>query len=61
MADFPFSSQVPNNGESKPQKKSQFGVALEPEVIKICGYSVLVGFIGGLVAQGLARTHLSLH
>jgi H+/Cl- antiporter ClcA len=52
MADFPF-PQVPVNAETKPQKKSQFGVALEPEVIKICGYSVLVGFIGGLVAQGL--------
>jgi CIC family chloride channel protein len=53
MADFPFSPEVPNTVESKPRKKSQFGVALEPEVIKICGYSVLVGFIGGLVAQGL--------
>ena len=52
MADFPF-SQVPGSAEVKPQKKSHFGVALEPEVIKICCYSVLVGFIGGLVAQGL--------
>src|SRR5690348_900257 len=52
MADFPF-SQVPGNAEVKPLKKSHFGVALEPEVIKICCYSVLVGFIGGLVAQSL--------
>jgi CIC family chloride channel protein len=52
MADFPF-PQLPINGEPKPQKKSQFGVALEPEVIKICIYAMLVGFIGGLVAQGL--------
>lgn len=52
MADFPF-SQAPDSAEVKPQKKSQFGVALEPEVVKICGYSILVGLIGGLVAQGL--------
>ena len=52
MADFPF-SQAPNGAEVKLPKKSQFGVALEPEVVKICCYAVLVGFIGGLVAQGL--------
>lgn len=52
MADFPF-SQVPSAAEVKPRKKIQFGVALEPEVVKICCYAVLVGFIGGLVAQGL--------
>ena len=52
MADYPFTEVTPNP-DNKPQKKSQFGVALEPEVIKICGYALLVGFIGGLVAQGL--------
>jgi H+/Cl- antiporter ClcA len=52
MADYPFTEVTPNP-ENKPQKKSQFGVALEPEVIKICGYALLIGFVGGLVAQGL--------
>ena len=33
--------------------KRQFGVALEPQVVKICGIAVAVGFVGGLVAQGL--------
>jgi CIC family chloride channel protein len=31
----------------------RFGIALEPAVIKICGYALVVGLIGGLVAQGL--------
>ncbi|HZY61961.1 MAG TPA: chloride channel protein [Edaphobacter sp.] len=52
MADYPF-TEVTQNPENKPQKKSQFGVALEPEVIKICGFALLIGLIGGLVAQGL--------
>jgi len=52
MADYPF-TEVSPNPDSKPQKKSHFGVALEPEVIKICGFALLIGFIGGLVAQGL--------
>ncbi len=39
--------------ESKLPKKGQFGVALEPEVVKICVYALFIGFIGGLVAQGL--------
>jgi chloride channel protein, CIC family len=34
-------------------KKSNFGIALEPEVITICGYALLIGVIGGLVAEGL--------
>jgi len=52
MAEFPISEQaaIP---ESQSSKKGQFGVALEPEVVKICGYALLVGFAGGLVAQGL--------
>lgn len=53
MADYPFTEVTSPNPDSKPQKKGQFGVALEPEVIKICGYALLVGFIGGLVAEGL--------
>ncbi|MEO6828681.1 MAG: chloride channel protein [Acidobacteriaceae bacterium] len=51
MAEGP--SNTPGGASLKPQKKSQFGVALEPEVIKICVFAVLVGFVGGLVAQGL--------
>lgn len=39
--------------ESKPPKKRNFGIALEPEVIKISGYALLMGLIGGLVAEGL--------
>ncbi len=35
------------------RREGQFGVALEPEVVKICGWALLVGLIGGLVAQGL--------
>jgi chloride channel protein, CIC family len=52
MADFPVSEAavIP---ESQSSKKGQFGVALEPEVIKICGCALLVGLVGGLVAQGL--------
>jgi len=38
---------------SQSNKKGQFGVALEPEVVRICAYALLVGFIAGLVAQGL--------
>ena len=54
MADFPFTEATTTPPpEIKFQKKSQFGVALEPEVIKICGYALLVGLIGGLVAEGL--------
>lgn len=52
MADFPV-SELGTIPESQSNKKGQFGIALEPEVIKICGYSLLVGLIGGLTAQGL--------
>jgi chloride channel protein, CIC family len=34
-------------------REGQFGVALEPQVVKICGWTMLVGLIAGLVAQGL--------
>jgi chloride channel protein, CIC family len=52
MADFPVpeTEAIP---ESQSSKKGQFGVALEPEVIRICGYALLVGLISGLVAQAL--------
>lgn len=48
-------SQVSNAVElsSGDFTKHQFGVALEPQVVKICGIAIVVGIIGGLVAQGL--------
>lgn len=52
MASIPV-VEVVSDPESQSNKKGQFGVALEPEVIKICGYSLLVGLVSGLVAQGL--------
>ena len=52
MADLPV-SQVAVKPKSRDYSKHQFGVALEPQVIKICCIAVFVGFIGGLVAQGL--------
>src|SRR5579863_10242336 len=52
MAEFPI-PEIAANPESQSNKKGQFGVALEPQVIRICGFAILVGFIGGLVAQGL--------
>ncbi|MGC2543401.1 MAG: chloride channel protein, partial [Candidatus Sulfotelmatobacter sp.] len=49
-------SPLPEN-ETGPQtrlpRKGNFGIALEPEVIKISGYALLIGLIGGLVAEGL--------
>jgi chloride channel protein, CIC family len=52
VADLPISEAAIHN-ETKRQKKGQFGIALEPQVIKICGYALLIGLIGGLVAQAL--------
>ena len=52
MADLPV-SQAAVKPESGDYEKHQFGVALEPQVVKMCGIAILVGFIGGLVAQGL--------
>lgn len=46
-------SQPPVTSESDNQGKHQFGVALEPQVVKMCCIAVLVGLIGGLVAQAL--------
>ncbi len=52
MAEFPI-PEAATHPEAQSHKKGQFGVALEPEVIRICGYALLVGLVGGLVAQGL--------
>jgi chloride channel protein, CIC family len=52
LADSPL-PEVETGPTSKLPGKSNFGVALEPEVIKISGYALLIGLIGGLVAQGL--------
>jgi chloride channel protein, CIC family len=46
-------TEVVSTPSRRMRKKGQLGVALEPEVIKICGYSLLVGLISGLVAQAL--------
>ncbi|HVC89340.1 MAG TPA: hypothetical protein VND66_01840, partial [Acidobacteriaceae bacterium] len=52
MADLSDSNTtVP--ADEKLSKKGFFGVALEPEVVKVSAYALLVGLIGGLVAQGL--------
>ena len=52
MADLPdVDTMVP--ADEKLPKKGFFGVALEPEVVKVSAYALLVGLIGGLVAQGL--------
>src|SRR5579875_2923175 len=52
MADFPV-SQAAVKPEAGDYEKRQFGIALEPQIIKICAIAIGVGFIGGLVAQGL--------
>jgi CIC family chloride channel protein len=52
MAEFPI-PEVATTPELQSQKKGQFGVALEPEVVRICAYALLVGLVAGLVAQGL--------
>jgi chloride channel protein, CIC family len=52
MAEFPI-PEVATLPEAQSSKKGQFGVALEPEVIRICAYALLVGVVAGLVAQGL--------
>jgi H+/Cl- antiporter ClcA len=52
MADSPI-PDLETGPQSAVLKKGNFGVALEPEVVKISCYALLVGLIGGLVAQGL--------
>lgn len=53
MADSPVSNANAAELSSGDFAKHQFGVALEPQVVKICCIAVVVGIIGGLVAQGL--------
>lgn len=48
-----FVPRVDDSRAARSEDKGQFGVALEPESVKICGYAMLVGLVGGLVAQGL--------
>jgi chloride channel protein, CIC family len=52
MAEFPI-PEAAATPESQSNRKGQFGVALEPEVIKICLFALGVGLVAGLVAQGL--------
>jgi H+/Cl- antiporter ClcA len=52
MVEFPIPESAATP-ESQTSKKGQFGVALEPEVIRICGYALIVGLIAGLAAEGL--------
>lgn len=52
MADSPLPEPATSATTNLP-KKGNFGIALEPEVIKISGYALLIGLIGGLVAEGL--------
>jgi chloride channel protein, CIC family len=53
MGNSPDIRRTSSPGPATPQKAHEFGIALEPEVVKLCVYGLLVGFIGGLVAQGL--------
>ena len=52
MADFPV-PELATTPEAQSSKKGQFGVALEPAVIRMCLYALLVGLVSGLVAEGL--------
>lgn len=52
MADSPL-PELETKPTSKLPRKSNFGIALEPEVIKISAYSLFIGLVGGLVAEGL--------
>src|SRR5579871_6144379 len=52
MADSPL-PELETKPTTKLPEKGNFGIALEPEVLKISGYALLIGLIGGLVAEGL--------
>jgi chloride channel protein, CIC family len=52
VAEFPI-PEIATIPETQSSRKGQFGVALEPEVIKICAFALLVGAVSGLVAQAL--------
>ncbi len=52
MAEIP----IPETGgepNSASRGTGQFGVALEPQVARICVYALLVGLVAGMVAEGL--------
>jgi chloride channel protein, CIC family len=53
MGDSPQTRRPPDFSPITAEKTHEFGIALEPEVVKLCIYGLLVGFIGGLVAEGL--------
>src|SRR5690349_12719679 len=52
MADSPL-PEIESTPQAKPHERKTFGVALEPEVVKISFYAVLIGAVSGLVAEGL--------
>lgn len=52
MADSPL-PDIETKPTADLPKKGNFGIALEPEVVKISAYALLIGVIGGLVAEGL--------
>ncbi|HEV7968884.1 MAG TPA: chloride channel protein [Candidatus Acidoferrales bacterium] len=52
MADSPL-PELETKPTSKIPGKGNFGIALEPDVIKISGFALLIGLIGGLAAEGL--------
>src|SRR5579875_1280391 len=54
MAEFPI-PEIAAVPEKQSSKKGQFGVALEPEIVRICGCALLVGVVAGLVAEGLLK------
>lgn len=54
MADSPL-PEIESAARQTPLKKGQFGVALEPEAVRISGYAMLIGLVGGLVAEGLLQ------
>jgi len=54
MVDSPL-PEIETRPTSDLPKKGNFGIALEPEAVKISGYALLIGLIGGLVAEGLLQ------
>ena len=52
MPEFPI-PEAAATPEAQSNKKGQIGVALEPEVVRICIYALIVGLVAGLTAQGL--------
>ncbi len=58
MADSPL-PEVESTPQESPQARKSFGVALEPQVVKISVYAVLIGAVSGLVAEGLLESSTS--